>query len=270
MNSIYKINVPELKNYPGCKGGNGVYQQIISHIPPHRILVLPFLGHCGILRNIAPADIVIAVDASYKVVSSWRNYLTEILKYDIDSNNSVFYKNLYSPGALPETIHIYQDDALHFLIHSLPGILHTYRDTAENVFCYLDPPYPFSTRKSQRKIYEKEMSDQEHLQLLSSIKEMMANTMISTYKNRMYDQSLSEWNTHSFRVSTRNGPATESIYFNYSLQDGMLHDYRFLGKNFKDRERIRNKINRWVNKLNTLDPSERMAIVHQINTHVNK
>ncbi len=58
--------------------------------------------------------------------------------------------------------------------------------------------------------------------------------------------------------------AEEVVYYNYSLDDGLLNDYRYLGSNFEDRERIRMKIKRWVDGLERLEPRERMAIVSAV------
>ncbi len=59
------------------------------------------------------------------------------------------------------------------------------------------------------------------------------------------------------------------MYYNYSLDNGLFHDYRYLGSNFKERERIRMKIKRWVDGLDCLEPRERMAIVSAV-IHRNK
>ena len=39
-------------SYPGGKSGAGIYQRLINLIPRHRILIVPFAGHCGVVRNI--------------------------------------------------------------------------------------------------------------------------------------------------------------------------------------------------------------------------
>lgn len=261
-----KISVPGLENYNGCKGGNGVYQQIISLIPPHKILVVPFLGHCGISRNIAPADILICVDASVHVIETWKNYLIQNLIYTFrdDISYYTFIKSKNTLGNLPNLILLHKDDALHFLPNVLPGIIYKYTDTPEQVLIYQDPPYPKFSRKGKRDLYEFEMTDLQHEQLLSMNKKMMSNILISTYDNNMYDINLKGWNKYSFTSSTRSGIAIETVYYNYKIGDGKLHDYRFLGRNFKDRERIKLKKNRWVKNLKKLDPRERMAIINEI------
>jgi len=43
-----------------------------------------------------------------------------------------------------------------------------------------------------------------------------------------------------------------------------LHDYQYLGENFRERERIKRKTNRWRNRLETMDTLERHAIMNAI------
>lgn len=238
------MTIPELKNYNGCKGGNGVYQQIISIIPPHNILVVPFLGHCGIVRNISPTNILIAVDASAKVIDAWKKYLIKNLIYEYkDNDKNILIKTEISKGNLPSIIHLYNDDALTFLKNKLPFLVSKYND---NPVIYLDPPYPIFSRKSTAKLYDFEMTNFQHQNLLSIIMKMKYLILISSYDNKMYNDSLPNWSKLNFSVGTRNGKAIETVYYNYSLSNGLLHDYRYLGNNFKDRERIRLKIDRWV------------------------
>jgi hypothetical protein len=46
-----------------------------------------------------------------------------------------------------------------------------------------------------------------------------------------------------------------------------LHDYRYLGDNFRERERIKRKANRWVAKLQNMPVLERQALLSAIDTH---
>lgn len=258
------MQIPELQNYNGSKGGNGVYQQIISLIPPHRILVVPFLGHCGIIRNIAPTDILICVDASEDVINAWKNYLIKNLFYIRFNGSEDIFVKTFSNGNLPDKIHLYKDDAIHFLPNRLPGIISQYTDAQADVLVYQDPPYPKHTRKSKQDLYVFEMNDTQHQDLLSINLRMPYKALLSTYDNNLYNTTLESWNKHSFGVGTRKGKAVETVYYNYDLSNGLLHDYSYLGKNFKDRERIRLKIDRWVKNLEKLDARERMAIISEI------
>jgi hypothetical protein len=60
---------------------------------------------------------------------------------------------------------------------------------------------------------------------------------------------------------TRGGTlATEYLWMNYPEPDS-LHDYSYLGDNYRERERIKRKKTRWVNRLKKLDRLERKAIL---------
>jgi hypothetical protein len=43
-----------------------------------------------------------------------------------------------------------------------------------------------------------------------------------------------------------------------------LHDYRYLGEDFRERERIKRKKQRWVNRLHTMPTLERRALLNAI------
>ncbi|MBA2610540.1 MAG: DUF3850 domain-containing protein [Bacteroidetes bacterium] len=113
----------------------------------------------------------------------------------------------------------------------------------KNTFVYLDPPYPLGSRKSDKLVYDFEMTDLQHIDLLQLIKSMPAKVAISTYKNDLYHNALKSWNCYTFQSMTRKGLATEYLYMNYE-DPKELHDYKFLGKDFTDRQRIKRLLER--------------------------
>ena len=85
--------------------------------------------------------------------------------------------------------------------------------------------------------------------------------MVSGYDSPIYDSSpLATWRTIEFNAMTRGGIAIERLWMNYPEPDA-LHDLRYLGSNFRERERIKRKKARWQAKLAKLDPLERAAIM---------
>ncbi len=58
-------------SYPGGKSGAGIYQRLINLIPPHRVLIVPFAGHCGVVRHIRPAEHTIVIDQNPDVCEWW-------------------------------------------------------------------------------------------------------------------------------------------------------------------------------------------------------
>ena len=75
------------------------------------------------------------------------------------------------------------------------------------------------------------MNDTQHQDLLSINLRMPYKALLSTYDNNLYNTTLESWNKHSFGVGTRKGKAVETVYYNYDLSNGLLHDYSYLGKN---------------------------------------
>lgn len=227
------IKINGLDNYFGGKGAAGTYQQIINCIRPHDILIIPFLGNCAVTRYIRRSNTTIGIDADPRIIKLW-----EKEKFD--------WIKLYCGCG----------------IKALEGFLISVaQDNRCSIYC--DPPYLIESRKSKKNVYEYEMSYEDHERLLKAIKQFNCDVLISTYPNDLYANELKDWYCISFQSATRQGMATELLYMNYK-PDGTLHDYSFLGKNFRERERIKKKVNRWAKNLNRLNAFERNAILNAI------
>jgi DNA adenine methylase len=223
------------RNYFGSKNGSGVYQQILNEIRPHDIYIELFGGSAAIAQYKRPA---------------WKTYINEI--------NVKVYEKLRSGIDIPNCM-ISNQCALTFLS--------TFKFEPEHRYCiYLDPPYPLFSRRSQKEVYEYEMTDQQHDQLLRMLLVLPTNVdiLISTYQNELYSNLLSHWNLHTFSAQTRAGLATEYLYMNFTNETGHLHQYNFLGQDYIDRQRIKRKIDREVNKLHSLPAKERNAILEAL------
>lgn len=229
--------IRQIKTYPGGKGASGTYQTIINHIRPHGILIIPFLGNCAILRNISRSNHTICIDADPRIINYWKQQELDRVTF-LCGDGIQYLENLSKEN---------------------------FNRFAEKIVVYCDPPYPISSRKGKRKIYKHEMTDEDHLRLLNAITKLKCDVLISTYPNDLYISHLLNcgWLRKSFQSKTRVGMATENLYMNYS-DITELHDYSYLGKNFRERERIRNKIKRFTHKLSSLPTLERKAIITSI------
>ena len=69
-------------------------------------------------------------------------------------------------------------------------ILKKYR--RDKVLFYIDPPYPFDTRKV--KMYRTEMSDKQHQEFLNTVRDHPCKIVISGRPNDMYEYNLVDWN----------------------------------------------------------------------------
>lgn len=228
------------QSYNGGKEGDGSYQKIISVMPPHDIYAELFLGNGAIYRHKKPAFISsIGIDLDSSVIEEWRK---------------IWASNISQPK-----IDLINTDAISWLENfQVPaGILF---ELGIRVLIYLDPPYPKETRKSQKDLYDCEMDIMQHAKLLHVARSINANIVISSYANKLYDDMLTDWNTFSFQAQTRSGTATEKVWYNYTTPDE-LHDYSYVGANYRERERIKGIICRNASKFKRMPAVERNALI---------
>lgn len=219
-------------SYPGGKGN--LYQKLINLIPPHRVYIEAFAGGGAVLRNKRPASCSIAIDTDASALEVVRSTIAT------DDGNTWLFLNL---------------DAIEWL--------KTY-DFQGDEFIYVDPPYVMSSRRQHRRLYRYELSDKQHMLLLKVLVKAPAKIMISGYWSKMYEQDLAGWDLVTFDVMTRGGSwAKEYVWMNYA-RPVQLHDYSFLGDDFRERERIKRKIERWVKRLEKMPILERQAMLGAI------
>ena len=213
-------------SYPGGKGGAGIAQTIINQMPPHEVYIEPFVGGGAVLKAKRPAARNIACDLDRNVCRYWSD---------------------------ARGLEVYEGCGILFLQRMMKWI------GRELVYC--DPPYPMSVRRSQERMYEHEMGDLDHAILLDTIHNLPCMVMISGYRCPLYDRALAEWRSIDYTAPTRGGrPATETLWMNFP-EPQALHDYRHLGRTFRERQGIKRKCARWRAKLDGLDPLERQAIL---------
>ncbi|MBC7488851.1 MAG: DNA adenine methylase [Glaciimonas sp.] len=225
------IKLPTISTYYGGKGSSGTCQTIINHIRPHDTLVIPFLGNCALTRQIQWPAQVIANDLDPYIIDQWRN------------------------AQLGPRLDLYNLPALDFLATVLK------RPNLGRVVIYCDPPYPLDSRKSQQPRYSFEMTD--HEEFLTAVRFLRVDCLVSTYPNERYAQHLSHWNRTEFQSQTRHGAATEWLFYNCSKPE-VLHDARFAGNDYREREYIKRKAARWATKWKQLQPHERQHILQEL------
>lgn len=212
-------------NYPGGKGG--VFQKIINLMPPHDVYIETHLGGGAIIRNKRPASRNIGIDIDPQTIKMWTD--NDQTDFELIRNDAVTY---------------------------LKGYKFTGR---ELVYC--DPPYLRETRKKSSRLYKYEYTKEQHEELLNVIKSLPCSIMISGYESQLYKEHLKGWNTYSFKAGCQHGIAIEWIWMNYPAPEE-LHDYRYLGNSFRERERIKKKTKRWAGKLKAMPVLERQALLY--------
>jgi hypothetical protein len=125
---------------------------------------------------------------------------------------------------------------------------------------YCDPPYLLEMRKSGP-LYRCEMTTAQHVRLLGILTRLPCQVMVSGYWSPLYAEALQGWHAEHFEVMTRGGSrATEWLWCNFTPLHA-LHDYRYLGSNFRERERIKRKMQRWKARLLKMPALERQALL---------
>lgn len=216
--------------YPGGKNGAGVYQAIINQMPPHRLYIEPFVGAGAILLHKRPAETTYIMDLDGDVLTATTD----------EARRRGIKLGMFSQSC---------------------GLACLEKAGWENseTLIYCDPPYVMRTRSGGR-VYKHEMTDAEHARLLAAVKRLNCNVMLTGYDDLLYRAELGDWRRVEFISPTRGGPRENVLWCNFP-EPASLHDYRYLGDGYRERERIRKKVGRWQSNFAALPVLERRAIL---------
>lgn len=203
-------------------------------MPPHDQYIEPFLGSGAVIRNKRPAE---RFDCGF----------------DLDRAAIDLCRSLIAENTDMGSLMLQCSCGLAYLRRA-----HLNRSTA----IYCDPPYLPQTR-AKKNLYRHEWSAADHGDFLGFIEPVDANVLISAYPSRLYAERLANWNSTIFSAHTRGSSRQEILWFNFD-PPAQLHDYRFLGEGFRERERITRKKNRWIARLQRMDLLERQAVMAAI------
>ena len=223
--------------YPGGKNGAGVFQTIVNRIPVHSVYVEPFAGSAAVFRRKRPA-------ASSILVELDRQQADKLAMLASASTNVI-----HGDGVLE-------------LESLLPAM-------GPGWFIYMDPPYVHETRRDLN-LYRHEWTDLQHRHLVTSLLPAMsdrgARWMLSGYHNSIYDDAGQRfgWRRHQYTAQTRRGPATETLWMNYDAEAVAIAEPTYAGRDFRERERIRRKADRWAAKFAQMQRCEQLAILERI------
>lgn len=259
--------------YAGGKGRDGIFQIIINQIPPHTIYLEGFLGGAAIMREKAPAEFNIGIDRSGAAIAAAReefeNSVSDRLTPGLAIRPALASLRILTPhSAMRPGIDLLVIDkrvfgpspSFTFRRMDVVKFLTSYKVTG-NEFIYLDPPYLIETRSGKSALYEHEFTDWQHVELLKLIRRMKCCVAISGYPSRLYADMLGDWRRVDYRNTTRgHSVRTECLWCNYD-EPSVLHDYRYIGDDFRDRERIRKVQRNLLGKLRRLPTLERRALI---------
>lgn len=213
----------------GGKGQAGTWQRLINCMPPHRVYVECFAGSAVVARNKRAAPETVLIDASTSAIAALRE------------------------GSWGAGVTIICGDAISILAA---------REWRGDELVYADPPYLFETRSDARTRYLCEMgAESEHCALLALLCSLPCMVVLTHYPHPLYRSSLAGWRVESYLAVTRGGTVREeNIWMNFE-PPAALHDYSQLGRDFRERERIRRKIARQALRLAKLPPLECAAVI---------
>lgn len=221
--------------YPGGKEGAGVWQRIVNHMPPHVVYVEMFAGGGAVLRLKEPAEDTLAFDVDEKALAELE---------------ATYRAQRPDAG---ERVRFLGADSLDWLRKS-GGVI------GPGVLIYADPPYPLSARRTDRTRYARDLTDEEHVEMLERLTATAARVMVSGYRCPIYDAWLSDWTRIDYEAMTRGGVMVpESLWLNFRPPQ-RLHGYARVGTCYRERERIKRKRKRWLANFAELDDLEREAI----------
>jgi hypothetical protein len=193
--------------YPG--GKFRCFQKLINLIPPHRAYIETHLGGGAVLQNKAPAEVNIGVDRDPAVIR--------------------LFEGQFGPG-------------YKFFAQTAEEFLEAYCFRGDE-FVYSDPPYWPPSRRSVRSPYRYHYTEEEHLKLLRILRRLPCAVMVSGYPSAAYDHALEGWMRRVFSGTSHIGMREEVVWLNY--EPGLLHDSRYLGHTFRERQAIKRKRARW-------------------------
>lgn len=214
-----------METFPGGKGRS--YPHLINLMPPHKVYIEPYLGSGAVVRNKRICDRTIVGDLDSKHIQRIESDL---------SNTQVFHT-----------------DAIELLRS---------QQLCQETLVYCDPPYVLATRRKS-KLYRFEYNDSQHIQLLQFLVAQRCMILISGYDNPIYNDWLARWNKVHFSAQTQTGARVETAWFNYPFPE-KLHDTRYLGRNFRERQNRKRRQQRMRIKVESMCPIERADLIEWI------
>ena len=88
----------------------------------------------------------------------------------------------------------------------------------------------------------------------------VGNVSLLRPAEQFFDEMLAGWNCKKFEAATHSGIREECLWFNYEPPTE-LHDARYLGDNFRERQTTKRRLQRLQSKVIAMDAVERTAFM---------
>jgi DNA adenine methylase len=86
------------------------------------------------------------------------------------------------------------------LVENKPALEIIKSEDGPGALFYLDPPYVHQTRAA-KKVYDFEMTERDHRELLDVLRQVQGKVLLSGYRNPLYDERLSGWRRVDFDIA---------------------------------------------------------------------
>lgn len=233
-------NGTPLPKLVGTKNGSGVWQKIISEMPPHRVYIEPFWGRGSIARHKRPAECTVGCDLDPDAVKSGVGLGTVFQADALPWLRSYFHI----------TGHVVADSVTRSTAATFAGA--PWREH----FVYLDPPYLI-----ERSYYDHTLTAEQHAELLEIFWALPCPAALSGYASPLYDSRLRAARRIAIDTGNRSGKKVrEYLWLNYPPPE-LLHDARFVGSGRRERERIRRRVRNWQRFYRGMKPMEQQAVL---------
>lgn len=231
----------------GTKTANGVWQRIISEMPPHRVYIEPFWGRGSIAARKRPAELTIGCDLDPDAIASGAG---RALMFRVDALE--FLRGYFRPFVDATPHH-----ASAAAVATFGGYLY------EEHFVYLDPPY-----LDVRNYYHDCLSEEDHRELCRLFCALPCPAALSGYHSEAYAAELHGVRFIEIPTVNRGGKAcVEVLWCNYP-PPVLLHDARFIGDSRRGRERIRRRVRNWRRNFRGMSSVEKQAVIEELQSEL--
>ena len=233
--------LPGITSYFGGKGAPATVRRIINALPAHHVYIEPFLGSGRVLRHKRPAPGgSFGFETDPALCATWHT-------------------------CAPVDVHIVNTDALTSLEPLILALMEA-GCPPEQIVTYCDPPYLMHTRRSSNLVYHREWCAEDHVKFLLLARRLPGRVLISHLPCAEYATALADWHTFTFLNSTRHGLQTEQVWCNFT-PGPELHEYTFIGRDFRERERFKRQFAIIRKRFHALPPAARIALLGMLDAH---
>lgn len=162
------------------------------------------------------------------LVRCWQGYGTDLRSktgWDNSRRASLRVSRNNDFQELPKNIIRAAQRLKHAQIENKPAVELIKEYNYAEVLIYADPPYLLTTRASGKR-YKNEMTEDEHLELLETLKQHKGPAIISGYECELYNRILKNWNKYTkTTIAVSGGKREEIIWVNYENPNINLFEY---------------------------------------------